>query len=247
KLLVLSAVIMAIYLLGSSLVTTILISPDALPPDGSATNRALSHLAHGERLINGQTASDLNPLFGELFGTAYDVSTILILCLAGASVMLGLRDLVPQYMHRLGMELEWSHKVGAILVVFNCINVLVTVGFRASVNAQRGAYATSVLVLISSGAVAVALDRWRRRSGTWLRRTPWFYASFSLIFVMSAAAAMIRDPHGVLIAMGFVLLVLIWSVISRVLRSMELRFEGFDFKNPQSQLLWDDLRYLEFP
>src|SRR5206468_10126550 len=140
------AVIMAIYLLSSSLVTTTLIAQDAFPPAGAATNRALAYLAHGGPLIDGGTAADLNPLFGELFGTAYDLSTILILCLAGASVTLGLRQLVPQYMHRLGMELEWSHRVGAILVAFNCINLIVTVVFRASVEAQRGAYATSVLV-----------------------------------------------------------------------------------------------------
>jgi hypothetical protein len=247
KLLILSAVIMAVYLLGSSVVTTTLIPRDAFPPRGAATNRALAYLAHGGPLIDNKTAADMNPWFGELFGTAYDLSAILILCLAGASVTLGLRELVPQSMHRLGMELEWSHKVGAILLVFNCINLIVTVGFRASVNAQRGAYATSVLVLISSGAVAVAVDRWRKRSGPWQRRMPWYFFVISLAFLASAAAATYRDPHGLLIAFGFVVAILIWSIISRILRSMELRFEGFEFKNPASKMLWDDLIYLEFP
>jgi hypothetical protein len=247
KLLIVSAVIMAIYLVSSSLVTTTLISPNAFPPAGKATNRALAYLAHGEPLVNGATAADLNPLFGELFGTAYDLSTILVLCLAGASVTLGLRDLVPQYMHRLGMELEWSHRVGAILVAFNCINLIVTVFFRAEVTAQRSAYATSVLVLISAGAVAVVLDRWRRRAGSWKRRMPWYFLVVSLAFLSSAVAATVGKPDGLLIALGFVLVILLWSVVSRVLRSMELRFEGFAFKDPQSQFLWDDLRYLEFP
>jgi hypothetical protein len=247
KLLMLAAVIMAAYLLGSSLVTTTLIGADAQPPSGAATNRALAYLAHGGQMINGQPATDLNPLFGELFGTTYDVSTILILCLAGASVTLGLRDLVPQYLHRLGMELEWSHKIGAILICFNVINLATTVIFRAKVDAQRGAYATSVLVLLSSGAVAAALDRWRKRNGPWPRRMPWFFALVSVVFIVSAIAATIRDPHGLLIALGFVAAILIWSIISRVLRSMELRFEGFEFKDPQSQLLWDTLRFLEFP
>ena len=32
--------------------------------------------------------------------------------LAGTSITIGLRDLVPQYLHRLGMELEWAHNLG---------------------------------------------------------------------------------------------------------------------------------------
>src|SRR5206468_4341873 len=106
--------------------------------------------------------AELNPVFGTAFGTLYDLSTIVLLCLAGASVTMGLRDLVPQYLHRLGMELQWAHNVGAILHAFNCINLTITVLFRANVLAQRGAYAASVLVLMSSAAVAAAVDLRRR-------------------------------------------------------------------------------------
>jgi hypothetical protein len=247
KLLVLSATIMAVYLLGSSLAATTLVPPAALLSGGEASNRALAYLAHGGQLVNGQGAAGLNPLFGELFGTAYDVSTILILCLAGASVTLGLRDLVPQYMRRLGMELEWSHNTGAILHVFNCINLVVTVGFRASVDAQRGAYAASVLVLISTAAVAVALDRWGRQIEASRRQLPWYYLSVSLAFMASAGAAAIANPAGVVIALGFVLVILLWSMVSRALRSMELRCEAFDFADPESKFLWESLKYLEFP
>src|SRR5260370_41094169 len=111
----------------------------------------------------------MSPVFGRAFGTVYDVSTIVILCLAGTSVAIGLRQLVPQYLHRLGMEPEWARNIGAIIHVFNCINLTITVLFRANVLAQRGAYATSVLVLMSSAALAAAIDRWQRRSGPWTR------------------------------------------------------------------------------
>jgi hypothetical protein len=119
--------------------------------------------------------------------------------------------------------------------------------FRASVSAQRGAYAASVLVLLSSAALAAALDRWRRRQGSWLRRTPWFFTAVSAVFLVSAAAAIVSDPDGLLIALCFVIAILVFSIVSRALRSTELRVEGFEFRDPQSQFLWESLKYLEFP
>src|SRR5262249_20984807 len=247
KLLVTAALIMSPYLLGSALVTTILIAPEATMTTGQAANRALAYLAHGGVMYDGSRADQINALFGTGFGTLYDVSSILILCLAGASVTFGLRDLVPQYLHRLGMELHWAHYVGAILYLFNCINLVVTVIFRASVTAQRGAYATSVLVLLTSGAAAAVLDRWQRRSGSWLRRAPWFFVGVGSIFFVSALAAIVSNPDGLLISSCFVLAILGSSIVSRFLRSTELRIERFRFKNAQSQFLWESLIYLEFP
>jgi hypothetical protein len=247
KLLVSAAVIMALYLLSSTLVTTTLIAPRALTTTGQAANRALAYLAHGGALVDGESAAQMNPLFGAVFGTLYDLSTILILCLAGASVTLGLRDLVPQYLHRLGMELEWAHNIGALLHVFNCLNLAITVLFRASVLAQRGAYATSVLVLISSAALAAALDRWQRRSGTWRKRTPWTFVFITTFFSLSAAAAMLWTPDGLVIALCFVFALLVSSIISRTIRSMELRFEGFEFQDERSRFLWQSLIDMEFP
>ena len=196
---------------------------------------------------DGNAGNRLNPLFGEYFGTLYDVSTILILCLAGASVAIGLRDFVPDYLHRSGMELDWAHRIGVSLYLFNCINLVVTVIFRASVAAQRGAYATSVLVLISSATVAAVLGRWRSRSGHWLSRMPWGFLFISVVFHLATLCAIVSNPSGLLIASCFVAAILVLSMISRALRCTELRFEGFEFKDSTSQFLWDCLRYLEFP
>ena len=81
KLLISAAGIMSVYLLGSSLVVTTLIPAHELQLDGHAANRALAYLAHGEG------AEQISPLFGTVFGTIYDISTVLILWFAGASAM----------------------------------------------------------------------------------------------------------------------------------------------------------------
>jgi hypothetical protein len=246
KLIVVAAVIMSIYLLGSALVTTILIPSRALAATGPAANRALAYLAHGGPLTTG-AADGVNPLFGNAFGTLYDMSTVVILSLAGASVTMGLRGLVPQYLHRLGMELEWAHRHGAILHVFNMVNLVVTVLFRASVAAQRGAYATSMLMLMASAAGAAALDRWQRRTGAWPLRLPWGFVAVSLFLLTSTIAAIVWDPDGLWIAGCFIIAIMVSSIVSRFIRTTELRCEGFQFKDAKSQFLWQSLVFLEFP
>jgi hypothetical protein len=247
KLLMLAASIMALYLAGSTLVTTALLAPQTLLQSGQAADRALAYLAHGGTLVDGQSATALNPIFGPWFGSLYDLATVLILCLAGASITMGLRDLLPPYLHRLGMELEWAHNTGAVLHLLNAVNLVVTLAFRASVAAQRGAYATSVLILIAGTTAGAALERWHRRSGHWSQRLPWYYALVCFLFLISAVGAAWHGPGGLLIAFSFVTAVLMSSFVSRLLRTMELRFEGFAFKDARSQFLWDSLVYLEFP
>ena len=125
--------------------------------EGQAANRALAYVAHGE------TAVKINPLFGEVFGTIYDISTVAILWFAGASAMSGLLNLVPRYLPRYGMAPRWAEAVRALVILFTGINLVVTWIFGASVIAQGGAYATGVMVLMSSAAVAVVIDQWRKR------------------------------------------------------------------------------------
>ncbi|HEX3725165.1 MAG TPA: hypothetical protein VHV08_02940, partial [Pirellulales bacterium] len=241
KLLATAAVIMSLYLLASSVVTTILIPHDALAKGGDAADRALAYLAHAE----GPAA--INPLFGETFGTIYDLSTVLILSFAGLSAMAGLLNLVPQYLPRYGMAPEWSRAVRPLVILFTSVNLFVTWIFDASVAAQGGAYATGVLVLISSACVATVIDRYRRTSGRWLWRVPWVFVLITLVFFFTTGANMIERPDGIKIASWFIIAVVIGSFGSRLKRSTELRFKAFEFTDLNSRFLWDSLKHLEFP
>src|SRR5207237_10917485 len=118
---------------------------------------ALAYLAHGGPLTVGR--EPLAPFCGVVFGTAYDAITILVLCLAGTSVMTALAVLLPQFLMRFGMEFRWADRWGFLMITFAIINLVVTLLFQANVEDQRGAYATGVLVLISSASVVTALDK----------------------------------------------------------------------------------------
>jgi hypothetical protein len=241
KLLALAALIMSTMLLGSSVVIAMLIEPRALLTEGLAANRALAFVAHGEANVN------INPMFGNLFGTIYDISTISILWFAGASAMSGLLNLVPRYLPRYGMAPRWAEAVRALVVVFTVINLLVTWIFGASVVAQSGAYATGVMVLMSSAGVAVVIDEWRKRSGSPWQRLHWGFLIATLVFLYTTVTIIVEKPDGIKIAGAFVLAVLVFSIISRTQRSTELRFEKFEFVDDHSRYLWDALRHLEFP
>ena len=241
KMLITAAGIMSVYLLGSSLVVATLIPAAELQPGGHAANRALAYLAHGDCSVS------LSPYFGNGFGTVYDVSTILILWFAGASAMSGLLNLIPRYLPRYGMAPEWATKFKALVIVFTIINLIVTVIFQADVQAQGGAYATGVMVLITSACVATLIDRYRKNSGSKWKRISWPYAFIAVVFVYVTTMTVIEKPEGMVIASGFIGAVFVTSLISRWRRSTELRFQGFAFENHESHFLWDSLRHLEFP
>lgn len=263
KLLTSAALIMSVLLLGSAMVTATLIDPDELQPGGEAQNRALAYLAHGE------SERAINPLFGEAFGTIYDVSTVAILWFAGASAMSGLLNLVPRYLPRYGMAPRWAEAIRPLVILFTVINLIVTWVFGASVEAQGGAYATGVMVLMASACVAVVIDVWRHKlraadagvgaaSGGVLARPrslgwssiaylPWTYVLITIVFIYTTVAIVVEKPEGIKIATAFILAVVVFSLVSRAQRSTEMRFDRFEFVDDGSKVLWDTLKYLEFP
>jgi hypothetical protein len=241
KLLFTAAAIMSVMLLGSALVTATLIEPLELMGEGEAVDRALAYLAHGDG------KHPINPLFGDLFGTIYDASTVAILWFAGASAMSGLLNLVPRYLPRYGMAPEWASAVRPLVVLFTLVNLLVTWFFNASVKAQNGAYATGVMVLICSASVAVVIDKWNKRTGFWMTRVPWWSVVVSCVFVYTTIAIVIEKPEGMTIASIFITTVVALSLLSRTMRSTELRLIRFEPVDDHSRFLWDALKHLEFP
>ena len=167
---------MSVLLILSSFVTTLLIPEEAYQIGGKASGRAIAYLAH--------------QYFGGIFGTVYDVATILILSLAGASAMAGLLHLIPRYLPRFGMAPLWVSLSRPLVLVLLAINILVTLIFKADVEAQSGAYATGVLVLITSAAFAATLALWREK-----RRAFAAYSAFLLGVHLHPARQLHRAPR----------------------------------------------------
>jgi hypothetical protein len=106
--------------------------------------------------------------------------------------------------------------------IFTGIAFLVTVLFKADVTAQGGAYATGVLVLMGSAALAVTLEAWRHG------RNPVGYFLLTLIFGYTTVVNIHEKPEGLKIASFFILAIVITSLVSRVLRSTELRVHAVE-------------------
>ncbi|MEW1749930.1 amino acid transporter [Streptomyces angustmyceticus] len=205
KLLTTAAVIMSVFLIITSFITTLLIPAEAFQPGGPANGRALAYLAH--------------VYLGSAFGTVYDISTITILWFAGASAMAGLLNLMPQYLPRYGMAPHWARAVRPMVLVFTLVAFLVTWLFDADVDAQGGAYATGVLVLISSAAIAVTITARRAREHGWTIG----FAVISVVFLYTTVANVVERPDGVKIGACFIAGIILLSFLSRLARAFELR------------------------
>lgn len=271
-LLCVAAVIMSLFVVGSVTAVSQLVPQAALDgtargdeeANGPAMHRALAYLAHGGR-IDAHFLAPVKPMegrapvaqdaegealcdwFGQGFGTLYDVSTVLILCLAGASVAIGMRQLVPQYLARFGMQLQWAEKVGVILHLFNLAILVMTLFFHASVSAQQWAYAASVMVLLASAGLAAHLDlrhRWQRSAWKGIVTLPSLL--MCILFLLLVGLVLWQSRSGLYIPVTLVLVILITGFLSRWLRSTELRFQGFDFVDDASRARWDEICRLEF-
>lgn len=217
KLLFSAALIMSVALICSSVITTTLIPEAAFEKGGAAYERALAYLAY--------------EFFGPRFGTVYDISTILILWFAGASAMAGLLNLVPRYLPKFGMAPEWTKANRPLVLIFAAVAFIVTWIFNASVSAQGGAYATGVLVLMTSAAIAATISTRRKK-----RWTKWGYGIISVIFVYTTILNIYEKPDGIRIAACFIFGIIAISFVSRIWRTLELRVSSVEL----------DLKALEF-
>ena len=225
KLLTTAAITMSIFLISSSLVTTLLIPQAEFQPGGQANGRALAYIAH--------------EYLGGAFGTAYDISTILILWFAGASAMAGLLNLVPRYLPRYGMAPAWAAMTRPLVIVFTIIAFAITLIFKADVDAQGGAYATGVLVLMASASLAATLSAKRKKQ----RISVVGFALVTAIFVYTTIANVIERPDGVRIASFFIIAILVISITSRVQRSFQLRARSVRFDEAAYDMLKIDKQF----
>jgi len=220
KLLATAALIMSVLLLVSSFVTVLLIPRGDYREGGPASGRAIAYMAHA--------------YLGNVFGTVYDISTILVLWFAGASAMAGLLHLVPRYLPRVGLAPEWVAYTRPLVLLLFGFNVAVTLIFRANVDAQGGAYATGVLVLMFSAACAAAISLWKERS---YRLSAYCWGAV-LVFAYTTLTNIKERPDGIVIASCFIVFILTVSGVSRYWRARELRVGGYRFSDAESERLW---------
>ena len=144
--------------------------------------------------------------------------------------MAGLLNLIPRYLPRFGMAPEWARASRPLVLVFMGVAFYVTYGFHANVDAQGGAYATGVLVLITSAACAVTLSvrTPRARLMSWL---------VTLIFIYTTAMNIWERPEGLKISCIFIACMMFVSFVSRATRSTELRVTGVEFSEDAKEFI----------
>ncbi|MGY0232011.1 amino acid transporter [Longispora urticae] len=225
KLLTTAALIMSVYLIATSFLTTVLIPKEAFAKGGEANGRAMAYLAH--------------ELLGEGLGTVYDVSSIVILWFAGASAMAGLINIVPRYLPSYGMAPEWGRAVRPVVIVYTVISIGITIAFGADVDAQAGAYATGILAMMVSGAVAVTISAARRRQV----KAAVAFTALTLILLYALVENVIEAPSGIAISAVFIAGIIVVSLISRVTRTTELRADRIEFDDAARRFVTDSIAH----
>src|SRR6478672_1359457 len=98
---------------------------------------------------------------------------------------------------------------------------------------QGGAYATGVLFLMSSAAIAVTLAMYRKNK-SWKP-----FLVISVFFVYTTIQNVHERPEGIKIASFFILAIVTASLISRVWRTTELRVERVELDDAARDFIRD--------
>jgi hypothetical protein len=131
------------------------------------------------------------------------------------------------------MAPDWARATRPLVLVYVVICFVVTVAFRANVDAQAGAYATGVLAVITSATIAVTLAARRAKQ----RNATIAFGVIAAIFIFTTAVNIIERPEGLGIAVIFIITIIVLSLVSRVFRATELRVSEVVLDNTAEQLL----------
>jgi Co/Zn/Cd efflux system component len=74
-----------------------------------------------------------------------------------------------------------------------------------------------------------------------------YYGLFALVFVATTCAVAFHSLSGHLISICFIAAILAMSITSRAWRADEKRTVGFEFKDRDSEFMWNSLRDADFP
>ena len=144
---------------------------------------------------------------------------------------------MPRYLPSYGMAPEWGRAVRPVVLVYTAVSIVITIAFQADVNAQAGAYATGILAMMVSGAVAVTISAARRRQ----RQATAAFTVLTLVLVYALAANVIEKPDGIAISLMFIAGIVAISLVSRVSRTTELRADRIEFDEPARRFLTQSL------
>jgi hypothetical protein len=128
---------------------------------------------------------------------------------------------------------QWASTIRPLVLVYTAIAFIVTIIFKASVDAQGGAYATGVLVLMSSASFAVTLAVRHQRS----KRGLLLFGFITLVFFYTTIVNIIERPEGIRIAAFFIGGIILTSLISWVWRSTEIRADAIEMDETAQQFL----------
>ena len=93
------------------------------------------------------------------------------------------------------MAPDWARKRRPLVLVYTAIAFTVAILFNANVDAQGGAYATGVLVLMSSAAFAVTLSVSDRSRGGARNGGAIAFSLITIVFIYTAIVNIIERPE----------------------------------------------------
>jgi hypothetical protein len=127
--------------------------------------------------------------------------------------------------------------VRPVVLVYTAISIGITLVFHADVDAQAGAYATGILAMMVSGAVAVTISAVRARQ----RLAAAGFGALTLILLYALADNIIEKPDGIAISAVFVAAIIVVSLVSRVSRTTELRADRIEFDEAARRFVADSI------